>query len=244
MKTHLSKYLAKPLSWWLKTPLYAKRHIIARLGEMVASKGAEGDVDHIVFNEFFKDQKQGVFVEIGAARPDFLSIGALFRARGWRVLSIEPNPIFCEMHRAKGHEIYQYACGTHDENNVEFCVVHAHGKGEVSNESYSSLSVKPEYLALEPDQNLNIEKIRVNLRRVDTILRDHASDITKIDCVSIDVEGWEIEVLEGLDLERFAPRVLIIENLLDNDAYRKYMLNQGYRLSQTLFPNEVYERAN
>lgn len=241
-KLSLSKYRSKPLHWWLSTPLYAKRLIVAHLGKKVASRGAEGNVDQIVFDEFFKDQERGGFVEVGAARPDFLSIGALFRSRGWRVLSIEPNPFFCEMHHAKGHEIYQYACGAHDENDVEFCIVHSNDKGEISNESYSSLSIKPGYLAHEPDKTLNVTKIRVNLRRLNTILHDHAPDIARIDCISIDVEGWELEVLDGLDLELFAPRILIVENLLDDEKYRQYMTEHKYYLTKVIFPNEIYKR--
>ena len=39
-----------------------------------------------------------------------------------------------------------------------------------------------------------------------------------MDFVSIDVEGSELDVLGGFDLERFAPQVLIIE---DNFACRE-----------------------
>lgn len=207
-----------------------------------ASSGAEGDVDRLVFDHFFASQKHGVFIEVGAARPDFLSIGALFRARGWRVISVEPNPVFCEMHRAKDHEILQYACGASDEDEVDFSIVHSHEDDEISNESFSSLSIKPGYSALKAD--LDIEQIRVSLRRLDTILHHHAPEVSRVDCASIDVEGWELEVLSGFDLERFKPRVLIIENLLDDAKYRDYMAQRGYRIWKTVHPNEIYLRSD
>jgi FkbM family methyltransferase len=213
-----------------------KRIVVRALGE----SGAEGDVDRLVYAKFFRDEKPGVMIEVGAARPDYLSVSALFRERDWRVLSIEPNPRFVEMHREKGHEIYQYACADADADDVEFCIVHSRDSGEISSESFSSLSIKPEYAAL--DDNLDIEKIRVAARRLESILAHHAPEIACVDCLVIDVEGWELEVLCGFDLERFAPRAVIIENLFDNQAYRDFMAARGYRLWKTLHPNEVYVR--
>ena len=86
---------------------------------------AEGDVDLVVREAFFPGQNSGVLLEIGAARPDFLSIGSSFRQLGWRVISIEPNPKFAELHRALGHEIYQLACGEMDQDDVDFVVAEA-----------------------------------------------------------------------------------------------------------------------
>jgi len=203
---------------------------------------AEGDVDKIVRRRLFPGVAHGVFVDVGAARPDYLSIGALYRSIGWRVIAIEPNPVYCEAHRARGHEIYEYACGARDEDNVDFVVVDSHGaayeKGQVSYESFSSLAVKDSYAALK--DNLDRKTIKVNLRRLDTILKVHAPDIDRIDILSADVEGWELEVLDGLSISRYKPRVMIIENLFDDGKYRSYMRNIDYVLWKTIPPNEVY----
>jgi hypothetical protein len=89
---------------------------------------AEKDIDRIVQSEFFSDNIPGVLIEVGAARPDYLSIGASFRERGWQVISIEPNPGFCELHRAQGHNILQYACSEEDKDDVDFYVVNSNNE--------------------------------------------------------------------------------------------------------------------
>jgi hypothetical protein len=44
---------------------------------------AEGNVDRLVFHEFFDDDMtERTFVDVGAARPDYLSISALYRKKG------------------------------------------------------------------------------------------------------------------------------------------------------------------
>jgi FkbM family methyltransferase len=205
---------------------------------------AEGDVDKYVHQKFFSTQNSGVFVDVGAASPNYLSISAFYRSLGWTVVVVEPNPAFCEQHRILGHEVLQYACGDHDEDNVDFSIVDSHGSqyenGKVSFESFSSLGIKDAYRSLKPD--LDIKKTKVNLRRLDTILAAHAPQIGHIDIVSIDVEGWELEVVAGLDLQKYKPRVMIIENLFNDQQYRLHMRSKGYLLSTFRPPNDVYIR--
>jgi len=198
-------------------------------------------VDRSVHDAFFSGITDGVIVDVGAARPDFLSVSALYRQLGWRVIAIEPNPVFCQMHRDSGFEVLEYACGDRDEDDVPFEIVDSHGaaygEGQVSFESYSSLRVKDSYRTLRPE--LDVQRITVNLRRLDTILTEHAPDVRHIDILSVDVEGWELEVLAGLSVE-YAPRVMIVENLFDDDDYRHALLTRGYELWARIEPNDIY----
>ncbi len=206
---------------------------------------AEGDVDHLVNNRFFRDLNHGVFLEVGAARPDFLSVSALFRSRGWEVLAIEPNPAYAEHYERLGIEVLAYACGDRDEDDVDFMVVNSHGAdykgGNVTYESWSSLSIKDNYANLKSD--LDMTKIKVKLRKLDSILATHAPQIEQIDLVSIDIEGWELDALAGLDFDTYKPRVLIVENLFFEARYRDFMQERGYVLWRRVSPNDVYVRS-
>lgn len=211
----------------------------------MTSRG-EGGIDLLVHQRFFHETKSGVFIDVGAARPDFLSMSALFRANGWDVVVVEPNPHFCELHRQAGHEVLQYACADYDADDVSFSIVDSHGEnyrdGQVSFESFSSISVKDSYRRLRPD--LPMREIRVNVRKLDTLLREHAPHIDRIDVLSIDVEGWELEVVRGLSLDVYQPKVIIVENFLDDVAYSKFMRSHGYVLWKRAAPNDVYVRAS
>ena len=207
---------------------------------------AEHGLDQLVHETFFHDAPPGVFVEVGAAGPDFLSIGALFRRLGWHVIAIEPNPAFAAAHREAGNEVLEYACGDRDEDGVTFEIVDLHGAlyegGPVTFEAFSALRVKDAYRALR-DGELDTQEIRVDVRRLDTLLAEHAPEIRRVEIVSIDVEGWELEVLAGFSLERYRPRVLIVENLLDDARYRRAIGARGYELWRQVGPNEVYVPA-
>ena len=204
---------------------------------------AEHELDRVVWDAFFRGVARGVFVDVGAAGPDFLSMSAMYRELGWRVIAVEPNPIFCEAHRAAGHEVLEYACTDHDEDGVSFEVVDSHGavyEGvPVSFESGSALTIKDAYRAVLPNE-LDVRRVTVNARRLDSILAAHAPKVKRIDIVSIDVEGWELEVLAGFALERYGPRALIVENLFNDTAYDRALSARGYKLWAHVGPNDVY----
>ncbi|MBI1867475.1 MAG: FkbM family methyltransferase [Methylocystis sp.] len=208
---------------------------------------AEQDVDSKVQEAFFQDSFQpGVLVEVGAAHPDFLSIGASFRKLGWKVVAIEPNPDFCAAHRALGHRVYEYACSDIESDNADFFVVDSQGTeylgGNVSFESFSSLGVKDEFAALYETvkDKTKVRTIPVKVRKLDTILAEHEPEIDHIDILAVDVEGWELNVMRGFSIAKYQPRVIILENLFKRDEYVVFMNDAGYQLWRRLEPNDVY----
>lgn len=207
---------------------------------------AEGHVDRLVREAFFRNRDSGVLVEVGAARPDYLSIGASFRALGWQVIAIEPNPEFCAAHRALGYEVLEYACSDEESDNANFFVVDSQGSnyqdGTVSFESFSSLGIKDQFVGLYETvkETTNLKTIPVKVRKLDTILAEHEPDLDHIDILAVDVEGWELNVMRGLTLDRYRPKVVILENLFKDQGYTEFMQARDYRLWRRVEPNDIY----
>ena len=89
-----------------------------------------------------------------------------------------------------------------------------------------------------------VNEIRVKVRRLDTLIREAVPTIGEIDVVCIDVEGWEIEVLQGLSSDRHMAKVFIIENLFAEQTYVDYMAGEGYSLWQRVEPNDIFVRKD
>lgn len=207
---------------------------------------AEGNIDRIILDAFFPQRPRGVLVEVGAALPDYLSISATFRSLDWKVISIEPNPDFCAAHRAIGHAVLEYACSDEETDNAEFFVVDSKGAdymgGAVSFESFSSLGIKDEFTGLYETvkAKTSMKTISVKVRKLDTILATHEPGLAEFDVLAVDVEGWELNVLRGLSLEKYRPKVAILENVFRNPEYTAYMQSRGYELWKSIEPNEIY----
>ena len=210
---------------------------------------AENDVDKLVLDTFFRNVRNGVLCEVGAAGPDFLSISARFRAAGWKIVAIEPNPFFCAQHVSRGYSVLEYACGDQDKDDVEFFMVDSRAvdyRGEGGTyESFSSLGIRDEFNELYGTikDKCTIKKIPVKMRKLDTILATHEPDLIAIDVVVVDVEGWELSVLNGFTLTRFRPKVVILENIFGNTAYGAFMQKNGYVIWLRIGLNEIYIRS-
>jgi FkbM family methyltransferase len=175
------------------------------------------------------------------------SAPAIGRSVG-KVIAIEPNPEFCAAHRALGHDVLEYAASDTETDDANFFVVDSNGAnymgGGVSFESFSSLGINGQFADLHETvkASTNVKTISVKVRKLDTILATHEPDLRAIDILCVDVEGWELNVMRGLTLERYQPKIVILESVFNDPEYIAFMQARDYRLWRRLEPNDVYVR--
>jgi FkbM family methyltransferase len=159
-----------------------------------------------------------------------------FRENGWRAICFEPNPKFVEMHRNCGHEIYQVACSDEEKDDADFFIVEHGWPEDKSGISFSSLGIRyPECWDIA-------KQIKVKVRTLNTLLGD--LNVDKIDLLSVDVEGWEIEVVKGLDVEKYQPKVVVLEIIQDVEKYLEYMESIGYNLHHNIQINYIFTKKS
>jgi FkbM family methyltransferase len=185
---------------------------------------------------FFGHRRNGVCVEVGSNDPISPRSQSLHLEQdlGWRCLLIEPNPILARA--AREHRptstVREAACtdpgsvGTLSLNipiNEQGDEVHEHAGLERNADEHDYARFRA------------VEVPALTLTR---ILDD--AGIQQVDFVSIDVEGSELEVLQGFDLARFRPRLILLE---DKHLYLKkhrLLRRHGYRLVRRLNRNCWY----
>jgi hypothetical protein len=72
-----------------------------------------------------------------------------------------------------------------------------------------------------------------------TSLLDEVSAPLRFDLLSLDVEGNELSVLKGLDLQRYRPIWILVE--VRGRDVADFLVNSGYELRATLSDNGVYQ---
>lgn len=133
----------------------------------------------------------GFYVDCGAADPHRASVTRYFYDLGWTGINIEPR------------EQAARALTTARPHDVTLCAAVGDRDGEVV------LTVRED----DPDQSFvsddATDGVTVPMRSLDSILAEHSP--ARIDFLKIDVEGHEKAVLEGIDLTRWRPKVIVIE---------------------------------
>lgn len=190
------------------------------------------DIAKILQGYFPLDYK-GTFLEVGAGHPIMASVSFPFRDLGWNVISIEPNPEFISAFKEMNLPILGYAACAEDKGITIF-------KISPNSMSCSALEIKENYKGFQGWTDKDFRTIEVEALKLDTILQRHHPELQSIDILMIDVEGWELEVLSGFNLEKYNPKVVCLENLGFSPEYILYMGNAGYRLVRKEAQDEFY----
>jgi FkbM family methyltransferase len=196
---------------------------------------SETGLDKWIRENVFTDYEyKGIMIEVGAATPETISNSYHYRINGWRTICIEPNPYFIELHKKSNSEAYQYACSDVDKNEVDFIVVgNETNDSDLNYHSFSHLDTTDILINGEIAEDWkNVyhssdkKTIKVNVRKLDTILTE--LNVDRIDILTIDVEGNEMNVLKGFDIVKYNPSIIVIENISRLDIFRELLKEYGY----------------
>lgn len=188
--------------------------------------------------EFFRDQDGGFFVDVGAHDGIRLSNTYLLGLLGWTGICIEAHPEYadqCVRNRPESICIHS-ACIGDDRVRVRF---YTERIGLFSSLSSDEGPARRHYRHSLSTQFGGFQAIDVPALTLNSAL----ADVTRpIDLISIDVEGSELDVLAGLDLEKHSPRVLIVEANNAPAARRldRYLSSRGYCLAGRRRVNYFY----
>jgi FkbM family methyltransferase len=212
---------------------------------MIVMWYGEFETDRIIRSYFPDMSHKGTFIEIGAARPDFLSLSRHFKESGWNTIGVEPNPYFAKLQRNEGNRVIECALANYisEEANFQILIAYDESKfesGIVTMESASSLIPYPQF-----ENNLTLYKeqktIKVKVRTLDHLLSNELKDVKKIDVISIDVEGGELEVLKGFTKKELYPYLFVIECLYENKKIEEILGIMGYSLILKHSYNHFYK---
>jgi FkbM family methyltransferase len=156
--------------------------------------------------------KKGFFVEAGANDGINQSNTLLFERRlKWRGLLIEPIPELAEKCRVNRPNciVENYALVPFDYSKKEivmrFSNLMSLVKGAMNSEEEEIAHIKKGAEV----QNIETYEINVPASTLNSILNKHG--IGKIDLLSLDVEGYELSVLKGIDFNKYRPKFILIE---------------------------------
>lgn len=187
------------------------RRICARIGVEYYAFPALHDIDKKLLN--YVPPRDGFFVEVGA-NDGYRQSNTYYleKFRNWRGILIEGIPELyeqCTDERRASH-VFNCALVSEDYDSDEVTMNYANLMSVVEGAFGSKKSTKSHV-----DRGLNIQDIKMTYEvtvpaRTLTSILDEVQP-AKIDLFSLDVEGYELEVLDGLDFDRYRPSFLLVE---------------------------------
>ena len=192
-----------------------------------------------LIREFFKDMEGGLFVEVGANEPDMI-LSQTFHLEenlNWNGILVEPIDYLCEKLREKrlGSKTFQVACTS--PIKVGKAILRIPIDEEIEITGHACLEVNVDHSLLHETRDVEVATTTLNV-----ILDEEG--IKKVNFLSIDVEGTELDVLKGFDIQKFAPELIIVEDRLVFLSKHNYLKRFGYQIFRRTGFNNWYTRKD
>lgn len=178
----------------------------------------------------FKHQEGGFYVDVGAFHPEMYSNTRLLHGRGWSGVNIDLSEKTVSMLRRARPDDVSVRAAVSDFDGEATAYVFNGGQATVN-------TLDKEFAdAWSAKSGLKYEQEKVRVARLDTLLSEHAPGRT-IDFLNIDVEGLEMKVLGGANVDKIRPKVLAVEihakdvrEAADSEV-AVYLRSVGYRFA-------------
>ena len=196
----------------------------------------------LIIGELFKNQEKGIYIDVGCNHPFIGNNTYKLFKKGWNGINIDLDYTFIDsfkFHRPKDDNIQ---IGVSDKSGEQEMYFH-HERSAIN--------------TLENSRGENaILKKNIKTSTLNDIIEKSNFKNKEIDYVSIDVEGFELNVLKGFDLKKYKPKALSIEfidpqmkkeefyhqninNIINSEVY-KYMSDNDYHFVNLLHSDLIF----
>ena len=180
--------------------------------------------EDVMLRRALKNVDKGFYIDVGANDPVVDSVTKAFYDAGWRGINIEPvSEWFEKLQQDRPDDInLQLAVGAR-KGKINFYEVVGTGLSTVD-ESIAKRHVQ--------EHGFELKKHKIPAVRLTTICEQHPQK--DIHFLKIDVEGAELSALQGLDLKKFRPWIILVESTLpamqieNYDEWENYLTDRGY----------------
>ncbi|MCB1108184.1 MAG: FkbM family methyltransferase [Chlamydiia bacterium] len=201
---------------------------------------AERGQDKFVHTHFFMNKKNGIFVDIGAHAGIHYSNTYFFEKKlGWHGICIEPSPQrFSRLQCNRQCICIPGAITNNEEKTMKFIDV---GAGWVSGlvEKYDPQHFIKHHIA-DRIKRGDAKIFDVQCFKLNDLLNQYG--IHKVDFLSIDTEGGELEILQSIDFDTNTIDVICVENIYRDPQFERFMKSKGYQYITRLKRDQIYKR--
>lgn len=193
--------------------------------------------EELIIRDFFQDRRGGFYLDVGCAwAVNYSNTYYLEKELGWTGIGIDALDDFAEgWAKDRPNSMFRNYLVTAESG----------GEGVFYKSSSMGLSSTNEKWAEGELFGFNEEAVEVRVPMISLNDLLDKEGVTKVDLISMDIEGHEAEAFAGFDIDRFAPELLVIEGS-DPDV-ENYLRTHGYEQIERYIKldplNRYYQRA-
>ena len=204
-----------------------------------------GGVDLLIL-DIFKNQKKGYYLDIGCAHPIKNNNTYLLYRKGWNGINIDLDKENIDLFNSYRKRDFNVTAAVSDKEG-ETDLYFYHNKSALNTISKQNADFQKADIS-------SIKKIKT--QSINKILENSPYKDQKIDFLSVDVEGSELDIFKNFDFNKYSPKVIVVEfldlslkkleikNLSVNNMIRSEIFeliqSKGYTLANVLHSDLVF----
>ena len=178
--------------------------------------------DTVVLN-YFKNKKNGFYVDVGCYHPIHRNNTYLLHKQDWSGVNIDTSEFSIDLFNHMRPKDLNYNCAISNKNEIIKLFYQ---------KKLSQLSTTEIDQAKTAFQG-NIKEKEIQAFTLDEILNKGKFKNNKIDFLDIDVEGADLKVLKGLSFDKFKPELICVEiheKEVKSSKIYKFLVDKKYEL--------------
>ena len=166
--------------------------------------------EDVFIDRIFRKVKKGIYVDVGCYHPFKGSLTFRLFNRGWNGINIDISKTSIDLFKISRNK----------DKNLNLAITDY--DGDVFYYENSPINQQNSIIKSNDKQS----KIKIKCNKLTTVLIEN--NIKNFDYLNIDVEGAELNVIRGLNFDKFFPKLISIEN---NDLLIKdYMESEVFKI--------------
>ena len=202
----------------------------------IKKKSYAMDNEDSVVLEYFKDKRNGFYVDVGCYHPIHRNNTYLLHKKNWNGINIDTSQLSIDLFNYMRPKDLNYNCAVSNKNEI----IKLFYQKELS-----QLSTIEKDQAKKVFQG-NIREKNIQAFTLDEILSRDKYKNNKIDFLDVDVEGADLKVLEGLSFNKFQPELVCVEihkkKIKESDIYN-FLTNKNYELLWSGVYSHIFKRS-
>jgi FkbM family methyltransferase len=175
--------------------------------------------EELIARDFFHDKRDGVFLDVGCASPiQDSNTYYLEKHLGWSGIAVDALPEFAQPWERKRprSRFFNFYVSDHADTVEPFYRSALRGTS-----SGTKMTTGP------GGKEVAVTELKVATTTLNKLL--DTNGVTRVDFLSMDIEGHEPAALAGFDIERFKPALACVEAKPENrDTLKAYFTSHGY----------------
>lgn len=196
--------------------------------------------EDLFINNYFKNKKNGFYLDVGCYHPIKFSNTALLHNRGWQGINIDMSQTsidFFNILRKKDTNIC--AAISNESKKVT----------QYMDRSFSPINTLVKEFSDTASKTISSNKYEEKITHTynfSQIVDSNNIQVNQVDFLNIDAEAHDLEVLEGINLKTYKITLICIEMLdsqlnVNEDKFKNYLSQYNYDLIKVIGSNGFFE---